>query len=192
MAVALDDRAGRAVEPQREALLLGQRFVQLDRGADDRRDIEPLAAPPAGAGLGLGDAEQRVEGRQQPVGLLDRRPNRLALGGAVLRPEQRQFEPCPQPRERRLQIVGDVVGDLAHRGHQSLDLVEHPVQIGGELVEFVIGAGPRHPIRQVAGHDAFGGPVHLLDAAQHVAAHHRAAQHADRERDETRPQAASS
>ena len=106
---------------------------------------------------------------------------------AVLRPEQRQFEPCPQPRERRLQIVGDVVGDLAHRGHQSLDLVEHPVQIGGELVELVIGAGPRHPIRQVAGHDAFGGPVHLLDAAQHVAAHHRAAHHADRERDETRP-----
>ena len=47
VAVALDNRPGRAVEPQREALLLGQRFVQLDRGADDLREIEPLAAPPA-------------------------------------------------------------------------------------------------------------------------------------------------
>ena len=97
-------------------------------------------------------------------------------GGAVLRAEQRQLEPRPQPRQRRLQIVRDIVGDLAHPGHQPLDLVEHAVQVGGELVEFVVGAGARHPVRQIAGDDALGGAVHLLDAAQHVAAHHRAAE----------------
>ena len=83
VAVAADHRARRAVEPQRKALLLGERLVQLDDGAGDLGEIERLAAPAAGAGFRLGDAEQRVEGREQPVGLVDRGPDRLALGGAV-------------------------------------------------------------------------------------------------------------
>ena len=69
----------------------------------------------------------------------------------------------------------DIVGDLAHAGHQPLDLVEHAVEVGGELVELVVGAAPRHPVRQIAGDDPLGGAVHLLDPAQHVAAHDRAA-----------------
>ena len=54
--------------------------------------------------------------------------------------EQCQLEPRAQPRQRRLQIVRDIVGDLAHAGHQPLDLVEHAVEIGGELVELVARA----------------------------------------------------
>ena len=87
MAVALGSSSpGTLSNRSTNAVLLGERFVQLDRGADDLGQIEPLAAPPAGAGLGLGDAQQRIEGRQQPVGLVDRGADRVALGGAVLGP----------------------------------------------------------------------------------------------------------
>ncbi len=106
--------------------------------------------------------------------------------------EQRQLEPRPQPRQRRLQIVRDIVGDLAHPGHQPLDLIEHAVEIVGELVELVaaivvVGAA-RHPVREIAGDDPLGGAVHLLDPAQHVAAHQRAAEQPDAERAQPRPQ----
>ena len=82
----------------------------------------------------------------------------------------------------------DVVGDLAHAGHQPLDLVEHAVEIGGELVELVARAVQRHAVGQISGHDPLAGAVHLLDAAQQVAAHHRAADQADAERDQPGPQ----
>ncbi len=82
----------------------------------------------------------------------------------------------------------DIVGNLAHRAHQPLDLVEHAVEIGGELVEFVVGPAARHAVRQIAGDHPLGGAVHLLDPAQHVAAHHRPAQEPDAERNEARPQ----
>src|SRR5260370_18829708 len=82
----------------------------------------------------------------------------------------------------------DIGGDLAHAGHQPLDLIEHAVEIVGELVELVTAAAARHPVRQIAGDDPFGGAVHLLDPPQHVAAHHRAAEKADGERAEPRPE----
>ena len=45
-----------------------------------------------------------------------------------------------QPRQRRLEIVGDIVGDLLEPLHQLLDAVEHGVEVGGERVELVVRA----------------------------------------------------
>ena len=46
----------------------------------------------------------------------------------------------------------------------------------------------RHAVGEVAGHDPLGGAVYLLDPAQQVAAHHRAAEEADAERNQSGPQ----
>ena len=82
----------------------------------------------------------------------------------------------------------DIIGDLAHAGHQPLNLIKHAVKVCRELVEFVIRPAARHSVRQVAGDHALGRAVDLLDPAQHVAAHHGATQQPDPQRDETRPQ----
>ena len=84
--------------------------------------------------------------------------------------------------------MGDVVGDLAHRRHQPLDLIEHPIEIGGEQVELVAGAVERHAIGQISGHDPLAGAVDQLDPAQQVAAHRSAAEQADAERHQPGPQ----
>ena len=85
--------------------------------------------------------------------------------------------------------MGDVVGDLAHGGHQTLDLVEHAVEIGGELVELIARTVERNAVRQVSGHDALAGPVHLLDTPQQIAAHRRTTQKTDRRERPIRPTA---
>ena len=52
--------------------------------------------------------------------------------------------------------MGDVVGDLAHALEQALDLVEHRVQVGRELVELVARTAERDPLTELAGHDLRG------------------------------------
>ena len=187
MPVAPDKDARRTVEPHRKALLFGNRLVELGDRGGKLAEIEPFGGLGPGAGFRLRDREQRVESREHPVGLADRGTNRLDLGCCISRREERQFEPGAQPGERRLQIMRDIVGDLAHAGHQPLDLVEHAVEVGGELVEFVGGAETRHPVRQIAGDDPLGRAVHLLDTPQHVAAHEGAADEPDGERQQPRP-----
>ena len=72
-----------------------------------------------------------------------------------------------QPGERRAQVVGDVVGDLAQALHQFADPPQHLVQAFRQPVEFVARAGDRQPARQVAGHDAVRRGVHVVDALEH-------------------------
>ena len=47
--------------------------------------------------------------------------------------------------------MGDIVGNLAHRRHQTLDLIEHAIEIGCELIELVTRAIERNAVRQVSG-----------------------------------------
>ena len=61
--------------------------------------------------------------------------------------------------------MGDVVADLLDPGQELLDLVEHGVQVAGQLVELVAAAGNRHPAGQVAGHDLPAGAVDRVDLA---------------------------
>ncbi len=72
-----------------------------------------------------------------------------------------------QAGQRRLEIVGDIVGDFLQALQQLLDAVEHGVEIGGEPIEFVIAPGERHALGEVAGHDLGGGIADGVDAAQH-------------------------
>ena len=62
----------------------------------------------------------------------------------------------------------DIVGDLLHAHHQRLDAVEHNVEIVGETVKLVAGAGHRQAVAEVAGHDVACGLGHGIDPVQHA------------------------
>ncbi len=83
--------------------------------------------------------------------------------------------------------MGDVVGDLPHSGHQPLDLIEHRIQVGRELVELVAGAGERHALGHVAVDDPLAGAVHGVDPAQHVARHEEPTEHAQHDGEQRGP-----
>ena len=110
------------------------------------------------------------------------RYSRLALGGA-----QRLLGAVAQARQRRLEIVRDIVGDLLQAVHQRLDALEHGVEIVGQPVEFVAGAGDRQPLAEIAGHDGAGGLGHGVDAPQHAAGDEEAAGEAEHDDDRDRP-----
>ena len=75
-----------------------------------------------------------------------------------------------QPRQRRLEIVRDVVGDFLEAVHQRLDALEHGVEVVGETVELVAGAGDRQAAGEIARHDRACRLGHGIDALQHAAA----------------------
>src|SRR5262249_43010454 len=88
---------------------------------------------------------------------------------------QGPLEPGPQPRKRCLQIMRDIVSDFAHPSHKTFDLLQHPIEVGSELIKLVPRAVERDTVREVAGHYALAGSVDLLYAMQQFAAHQGAA-----------------
>ena len=110
---------------------------------------------------------------------------RFVLGGA-----QRLLGAVAQPRERRLEIVGDVVGDLLEAMHQRLDALEHDVEIAGQPVELVIAAGRSAAARR--GRRCMmrlGGVGHGVDAPEHPACDEEAAGDAEHDHERDRPAA---
>ncbi len=100
---------------------------------------------------------------------------------------QRLFGAVAQARERRLQIMGDVVGDFLQARHQRFDAVEHGVEVVGETVEFVAGAGDRQPVAEIAFHDVARRLGHGVDAVQHAPRDEEAAGEAEHDHDRHRP-----
>ena len=136
MAVAADHHPGRAVEMQDKALFLGHRLVKLGGGAGELAEVERFGAGAPGARLRLGDAEQRVEGREQPVGLVDRGADRLALRGVASRSSRASSN---RARRRASGVFRScaTLSVTSRMPSSALDLVEHAVEIGGELFELV-------------------------------------------------------
>ncbi len=58
-----------------------------------------------------------------------------------------------QPARNRLsgdpQIVRDIVGNLSDAAQQTLDTIEHAIEMTGKVVEFVACARHRHPPAQI-------------------------------------------
>ena len=102
---------------------------------------------------------------------------------------QRLLAAVAQPRERGLEIVGDVVGDLLEAVHERLDALEHDIEVAGEPVELVAGAGDRQPPGEIAVHDGAGGIGHGVDALEHAAGHEEAAGEAEHDDRRQRPAA---
>ena len=89
----------------------------------------------------------------------------VAIAGRIVRAAQRRLGAVAQAGERRLQVVGDVVGHLAQRRHQLLDARQHGVEALRQPVELVAGAGQRDAAGEVAGHDLAAG---LADGSMRV------------------------
>ena len=174
--VAITDHPGRWGGRQVQLLSpLGRdRLIEFRQVLHQRCQVDRGEGGAPAAGLDAGDAQQGVEGAKQFLGvgddLLRRGPGRMVLAqfGA------QHLELGAQARQGGAQVVGDVVRDLAHAGHQRFDAGQHVVESGGELVEVVAAPADRDAPGQVAVHDLAAGLVDRLQAAQHAVAQHPA------------------
>ena len=122
---------------QRDATFLGHRFVQLGHVVHNSCHVETLFVITAGSGLQPRNRKERVEGLNQPIGLVDRALQRLALSRLAVRLMQCGFDSIAQAVERCLEIVRDVVGDLAQSRHQLLDPRQHQIEALRQPIELV-------------------------------------------------------
>ena len=140
------------------------------------------------AGFGPGDHQERVEGRDQPVGFLDRLLQRKAIGVLASRRAQRLLGAVAQPRQWRLEVVGDVVGHFLQAGHQLLDAIEHGIGGRCEPVDLVGAAGDPEPAREVAVDDRPAGIVDVVEAMEDAPGDEPAAGDAEDDDQRGRPQ----
>ena len=70
---------------------------------------------------------------------------RLAVFGRLRLAGERRLGAVAQPGQRRLQVMRDVVGDLLQALVQVGDPGQHGVEVFGQAVELVAGAGHRQP-----------------------------------------------
>ena len=96
-------------------------------------------------GLRARDHQQGVEGANQPVGFLNGPFKRGAVLGLAAGTGQCLLGAVAQPRQRCLEVMGDVVGNLLQAHHQRLDALEHGVEVFREAIEFVTAAPDRQP-----------------------------------------------
>ena len=178
---------GRGLDAQGHAVVFGQRLVQFVDALGDVGGVEIVHVAARLPGLGARDHQQRVEGADQAVGFLDGPFQRRAVFGLAAGTRQRLLGAVAHPRQRRLQIMGDVVGDFLQPHHQRLDALQHGVEIFGEAIEFVAGASDRQAPGKVAGHDAPRGAGHGVDPLQHAPRHEDAAGYAEHDDDQQRP-----
>jgi hypothetical protein len=83
--------------------------------------------------------------------------------------------------------VRDVVGHLAHAAEQPLDLVEHGIEVGRQLVELVARALERDALAEIARHDAARGAIDRIDPPEHAPAHDEAAGQPEQQRERKAP-----
>ena len=172
---------------QAQVFVLGGRPVEIGEVVAERLQIDHLEAAALAAGFRARDVEQGVEGRDHRLRVRQRRLEqgaRLCAAGLL---QQRHLDARAQPVERRAQIVRDVVGDLAHAAEQPLDLVEHGVEVGRQLIELVARASERDALAEIARHDLAGGAIDRVDAPEHAPAHQKAAGEAEEKRERKAP-----
>ena len=152
LAIALQRRRCRRFQDDRRTGDFCQRLVELEHVAGDRRGVDGRELRVRRSRLDAGDHQERVERLDQLVGIVDDRPEHLPVVLARLARERR-FDPVAHARQRRLQIVCDVVGDFLQPEEEPLDPRQHRVQAFRQPVELV--PGPRHfqPAREVAADD---------------------------------------
>ncbi len=81
----------------------------------------------------------------------------------------------------------DIVGHFLQPAHQSLDALQHGVQVGGQPVELVARAGDGQTAGQVPSHDGLSRVGHRVNAVEHAPADENAACNAKDDDDRYRP-----
>ena len=77
----------------------------------------------------------------------------------------------------------EVVRNTAHLFHQRSDTVQHGVEIAGQFIEVVARPIHRYTPGEIAGHNLAAGLIDLFNAPHQAAAHHRATDQAQNQRD---------
>src|SRR5215813_8036670 len=117
------------------------------------------------------DPEQRREHAQDGVELPRRIGDERLTSLTIELLTSSRLQPTAQARQRGSEIVRHVVGDLSDLLHQILDPAEHAVEIGGQLVPFVLRAAQWYPPSKTVLHDLPGGRVHGLDPSDRAPCH---------------------
>ena len=125
--------------------------------------------------------------RDHRLGIGQRRLEQSPGLGAAGMLQQRHLDARTQAVERGAQIVRDVVGHLAHAAEQPLDLIEHGIQVGCELVKLVARALERDPLTEIARHDPARRAIDRIDPPEHPAAHQEAAGEPEQQRESEAP-----
>ena len=130
------------------AAIFGHRQVQLVQPLQQYRKVDRRETADPGAGLDLGDAQQRGEQGQHLVGVLERPPDRRRIVPDPARLVARRLQAVAQPRQRRAQVVCHVAGDLLQVLEQLGDAVEHVVDGTGQAVPLVVPTAQRECARR--------------------------------------------
>ena len=186
-AARLDHDRFRRLDHQLDTGLVSHRFVEVGHVADDGAGVDLGHGAVRRARLDARDHQERVERLDELVRFLDRGLQRGAVARRVIGAGERGLDAVAEARQRRLQVVGDVVGDVLDAVEQMLDALEHGVQAVGQPVEFVAGAGHLEPSGQVAEHDPAAGRGQRIDALQHAAADEDVAQQRQPDHQRQRP-----
>src|SRR5579875_1812267 len=155
---------------EREALLLGNRLVELEGVARNGAELETRHRGASRTRLRLRDGEQRIEGRQYGVGVGDRLRQGVAIAARIVGSPQGHLDTSLEAGQRTAQIVGEAVGHRPHADHQLLDLIEHLIETLREPVKLVAASLQWHPLRQAAVNDAATRLRNSFDPAQQLSA----------------------
>ena len=113
LAVSDELQPGLDVDAKRDAGLFGDGLIEIGDAARRLADVEFAHPGAIGPRFGARDHQKRVEHFDQPVGFFDRPLERGAIIRLVAFQTKRRFGVIAQARQRRAQIMGDIVGDFA-------------------------------------------------------------------------------
>src|ERR1700712_3865774 len=84
----------------------------------------------------------------------------------------------PRPRQRRSQIVSDVIADAGERVDHRFHFIKHAIDDSGKIRKRIGDVAVRKPLTQIAGDDTLNSLIYLFDALLRPPAHPRPGQQA--------------
>ncbi len=152
--VGLDRSCRGKSDGQPPARLFDEGAVDVGHGAGQDGEIQPFSLQGGDAALDPGQGQQGLEQGADLIRLLQRafdgglaRLGVVQIGGQV-------FQPMADPAQRRAQFVGHALGQGLQRRQRRLLPVQHPVEVGRQLVELAPQADGGQAGRILTGDDA--------------------------------------
>ena len=179
LALAAKRQRRRGDDAHFDALVLGGRLVKFGHVAHQRGGVEIGQTFAGRLRFGAGDQQQRIENADQAVRLVDGLLQRGAAGGFAMIEQQGLFGVVAQAGQRRAQVMGDIVRNLANPLHQRGDAVEHGVEIARQPVQFVVRAGEGQPPGKIFMQQGRGLVAHRVHPVEQAAGDEQPAEGAD-------------
>ncbi len=168
----------RKFEREGNVLVFGERRIQFVYAPQFLAQIDVAEAGAAADIFEFGNAQQRAEAVEQIVRVgdaaFDRRRARVVGRRLALQP----VKLGAQARQRRAQVVGDVVGNALDLVEQVFEAIEHAVGDAREHVDLVAPVGDRQAHAEIAAHDRRDRGFDAAHAAQRSARQEEAAEQA--------------